>query len=526
MAKLTLPCLLRRLQLVALQLQLQQQPQQQQQQQHPHGCHLMAMQLGQAVLLYGCLLLLHASVSASVLASSSDVTGGLPALVNLSTTVDLNGSPGRQQDEPLEKRPRKRDAANVPDDDEYGSYPDDVDELEALLNNKSAKGKYIGAPCNELKCDVKLLHVSCDKESQTCSCERNYPVQLGLIKGCAKPKKLGDQCFYDETCIYNDENSLCVQVRHNAMCQCASGFHSVSYVKPTRRVFCTPDLSELSSDLPTLLGVSTGIAVLAGLICMVLHLFSKTKYPRHRNYGDASIPPPILFSSDTGIPLTVHSARPSSRSSIRSTGSIGSYGNRRASSGGLGGGAGGGGASGAGGGGGGASGSGSKGILVSTSRTGSRRPSLASVHSTSSSVRSYSMMRFEKETQQKEIRQEMKLRLARLQQQQHLTQNKPQIVIGEALMQHGALSRVTMATPSPLTPNSLDELLPSLDENQEYPPRLETTMKQFIQPQVGGAGSSGVGAGAGAALRAAASQSSPGSSNGYHGPCSSSTEAL
>jgi len=53
-------------------------------------------------------------------------------------------------------------------------------------------------------------------------------------------KKLGDQCFYDETCIYNDENSLCVQVRHNAMCQCASGFHSVSYVKPTRRVFCTP----------------------------------------------------------------------------------------------------------------------------------------------------------------------------------------------------------------------------------------------------------------------------------------------
>nr|NP_001261816.1 uncharacterized protein Dmel_CG17364, isoform D [Drosophila melanogaster]NP_648674.3 uncharacterized protein Dmel_CG17364, isoform F [Drosophila melanogaster]AAF49781.4 uncharacterized protein Dmel_CG17364, isoform F [Drosophila melanogaster]AGB94509.1 uncharacterized protein Dmel_CG17364, isoform D [Drosophila melanogaster] len=514
MAKLTLPCLLRRLQLMAQQHQKQQQL-------HPHGCHLMAMQLGQAVLLYGCLLLLHASVSASVLATSSD-SAAIPILLNISSTMDLDGVPQQQQHEHTEKRTRKRDAANVPDDDDYGSYPDDVDELEALLNNKSAKGKYIGAPCNELKCDVKLLHVSCDKDSQTCSCERNYPVQLGLIKGCAKPKKLGDQCFYDETCIYNDENSLCVQVRHNAMCQCASGFHSVSYVKPTRRVFCTPDLSELSSDLPTLLGVSTGIAVLAGLICMVLHLFSKTKYPRHRNYGDASIPPPILYSSDTGIPLTVHSARPSSRSSIRSTGSIGSYGNRRASAGGLGGGAAGGVAGGAGGGG--ASGSGgSKGILVSTSRTGSRRPSLASVHSTSSSVRSYSMMRFEKETQQKEIRQEMKLRLARLQQQQHLTQNKPQIVIGEALMQHGALSRVTMATPSPLTPNSLDELLPSVDENQEYPPRLEATLKQFIQPQAGGASGS---SGAGAALRAAASQSSPGTSNGYHGPCSSSTEAL
>ncbi|KAH8305606.1 hypothetical protein KR059_003540, partial [Drosophila kikkawai] len=380
MAKLTLPRLLRRLQLMAL--QLQQQPQQQQQQQQQH--HLMAMQLGQAMLLYGCLLLLHASVSGSVLASSSDPSA-VAIAVNLSSGIALDrpSTPatavGAQGANPLEKQPRKRDAANVPDDDYDGSYPDDVDDLEALLNNKSAKGKYIGAPCNELRCDVKLLHVSCDKETQTCTCERNYPVQLGLIKGCAKPKKLGDQCFYDETCIYNDENSLCVQVRHNAMCQCASGFHSVSYVKPTRRVFCTPDLSELSSDLPTLLGVSTGIAVLAGLICMVLHLFSKTKYPRHRNYGDASIPPPILYSSDTGIPLTVHSARPSSRSSIRSTGSIGSYGHRRASmGGGTGGGNAGGGGGGAGGGGGGGgaaggSGSGSKGILVSTSRTGAAR---------------------------------------------------------------------------------------------------------------------------------------------------------
>lgn len=59
-------------------------------------------------------------------------------------------------------------------------------------------------------------------------------------------------------------------------------------------------MAVLTSDLPTLLGVSTGIAVLAGLICMVLHLFSKTKYPRHRNYGDANIPPPIMYSTDTG----------------------------------------------------------------------------------------------------------------------------------------------------------------------------------------------------------------------------------
>ncbi|XP_022217000.2 uncharacterized protein LOC111070633 isoform X2 [Drosophila obscura] len=374
MAKLTLPRLLQRLQLLALQLATpsSQPPQHQQQQQHPHphGCHLMAMQLCQAMLLYGCLLLLHASVTVSASASATHTTLAL----NLSSAIDLNQLKNHPGQQPEHQRAQKRDAANVPDDDYDGSYPDDIDELEALLNNKSAKGKYIGAPCNELKCDVKLLHVACDKETQTCTCERNYPVQLGLIKGCAKPKKLGDQCFYDETCIYNDENSLCVQVRHNAMCQCASGYHSVSYTKPTRRVFCTPDLSELSSDLPTLLGVSTGIAVLAGLICMVLHLFSKTKYPRSRNYADASIPPPILYSSDTGIPLTVHSARPSSRSSIRSTGSIGSFGQRRASVGGQASGAAGGtGGEGGGAGGGGGGGGGSKGILVSTSRTGAAR---------------------------------------------------------------------------------------------------------------------------------------------------------
>lgn len=66
------------------------------------------------------------------------------------------------------------------------------------------------------------------------------------------------------------------------------------------------DMATLTySDLPTLLGVTTGIAVLAGLICLVLHLFSKNKYPRHRHFNDAHLPPPIMYSSDTG---TTHAA--------------------------------------------------------------------------------------------------------------------------------------------------------------------------------------------------------------------------
>lgn len=77
-------------------------------------------------------------------------------------------------------------------------------------------------------------------------------------------------------------------------------------------------------------------------------------------------------------------------------------------------------------------------------------------------------MRFEKELQQKEMRYEMKLRLSRLQQQQQLLQNRPHIIIGDPLVHSGAIPKtIALTTPSPLTPNSLDELLPSVIESHE-----------------------------------------------------------
>lgn len=118
----------------------------------------------------------------------------------------------------------------------------------------------MGGPCNKT-CAPRLHHVFCDSSSSTCSCEKSYPVMIGYTKGCAKgtyiyknsqivfyilfpstraAKKLDEQCFYDQTCQHNDPNALCVQVRHNARCQCANGYHSVTYSRPTKRVFCTP----------------------------------------------------------------------------------------------------------------------------------------------------------------------------------------------------------------------------------------------------------------------------------------------
>lgn len=52
-------------------------------------------------------------------------------------------------------------------------------------------------------------------------------------------KKLEEQCFYDQTCLHTDENSICLQINHNAICACKDGFHVVTHSKPTRRTFCT-----------------------------------------------------------------------------------------------------------------------------------------------------------------------------------------------------------------------------------------------------------------------------------------------
>lgn len=101
----------------------------------------------------------------------------------------------------------------------------------------------------------------------------------------------------------------------------------------------------LHTDLPSLFVVAAGIAVLSGLLCFVLKLFSSNRYGDGGHYANANLAPPLLFSTDNqwingklkfelnyltensfkGIPLTVH-GRPSSRSSSqRSTANLAHY---------------------------------------------------------------------------------------------------------------------------------------------------------------------------------------------------------
>ncbi|KAJ2952157.1 hypothetical protein O0L34_g4437 [Tuta absoluta] len=317
---------------------------------------------------------------------------------------------------------------------------------------------YLGSPC-EFTCNPKLLHVYCDPTTNTCQCDPKHGVALGVAKGCAKPKKLGEQCFYRQTCEAFDPHASCVQVNHNAYCQCNPGYHSTSHSRPTTRIFCTEDLVLLTADMPTLLGVASGIFVLAGLLCMVLHLYTRARFhPTH--LADARLTPPCLYSlNDTGG--TLSATRASSRASSRSGATSGtlemeSNGSRRTSR---------------------------RGVPVSASRAGaaraaaillisrhlkavrrdggahppkcaakgSRRPSISSVQSSSSSIRSYSAKRWERDRELKEKRQ-MSMRLAQL----HDKMNS-----GKDIPKHAP-------TPSPRSPNnSTDGLLPSVCEIRE-----------------------------------------------------------
>lgn len=92
-------------------------------------------------------------------------------------------------------------------------------------------------------------------------------------------------------------------------------------------------------------------------------------------------------------------------------------------------------------------------------------------YSTTSSIRSYSSRRFEQEVRDKELRQEMKKQLCRLQEQQQLQKMRPTIIIGDSIPPFTIQS--SKLTPHILTPNSTDELLPSVEENDEFSPQFD-----------------------------------------------------
>ncbi|KRT80592.1 hypothetical protein AMK59_5769 [Oryctes borbonicus] len=303
-----------------------------------------------------------------------------PILLLVALAVHLKPVPGQRL-----VPPKKYHAE---DDDDVPTMPEE-DEDELDYNSTTGKGMYLGAPCEDT-CSPRLSHVFCNPSTGVCECEKKYPVKLNPGTGCGKPKKLGEQCYYKETCTFVDQYSSCIQIHHNAICQCRTGYHTVSIQKPSKREFCAEDLVVMTTNFSTFAGVLSGIALLSGLICFVLKLFNQNMYTGRHRYGNANLPPPILFSSDAG----------------------------------------------------------------------SRRPSIASVHS-GNSIRSYSMRRYEKEREQKEER-EMQKRLSRM----------------------TSMTNSTTRIPPTPSPHSTDDLLPTLEEDKQVPLAISEESSNSFQDEI------------------------------------------
>lgn len=217
-----------------------------------------------------------------------------------------------------------------------------------LLNNSNV-GQLLGSTCDK-RCSLNLKNVYCNLQMKQCVCIEGYPVKLNHNIGCELSKTLDEQCFFHESCEYNDKNALCAQINYNAICKCKTGYHKAILQKPVKKTFCSQDVDEISTNksLSTLFGVVAGITLLSGLICFVLKLFAQSQYPRSRHYANANVADLNVFQ----------------RNAIE---------------------------------------------------LGSRRPSLISIQSNASSVKSYGAKRLERDRERKEER-EMQLRLAKMKQ--------------------------------------------------------------------------------------------------------------
>lgn len=105
-------------------------------------------------------------------------------------------------------------------------------------------------------------------------------------------------------------------------------------------------------------------------------------------------------------------------------------------------------------------------------------------NSTTSSIRSYSSKRFDQELREKELRQEMKKQLCRLQEQQQLQKMRPTIIIGDTSIPFTVskfTNQMPSTTPHILTPNSTDELLPCVEENEEFSPQFDRKNQPWWQ---------------------------------------------
>lgn len=132
--------------------------------------------------------------------------------------------------------------------------------------------------------------------------------------------------MYSDSCMFTDQFSTCVQINHNAYCQCIDGYHIVPEQKTSRKAFCSKgkyvpniliyhylitsqiftcvisfyslitDILQIAKDLPALFFVIAGVFIFSTVICFAMKLF----VGKSQRYENSTITTRLLSTSEIG----------------------------------------------------------------------------------------------------------------------------------------------------------------------------------------------------------------------------------
>ncbi|XP_054926808.2 uncharacterized protein [Dermacentor andersoni] len=174
----------------------------------------------------------------------------------------------------------------------------DENEGVGIRHRTTSVGFYIGDPCIQT-CSSVLHHVFCNHTSRRCECRREHPVNINN-RQCVKASSLGSHCAYHEVCVYSVAHSSC----QSSKCRCVDGHEPDAESKK-----CTPKRAPAvldGTELTTMVSVIVALLLFMALFCLVLRLFSKSRFGPSSGdrMADAGSPPPnaaVLSSVDGSL---------------------------------------------------------------------------------------------------------------------------------------------------------------------------------------------------------------------------------
>jgi hypothetical protein len=139
---------------------------------------------------------------------------------------------------------------------------------------------------------------------------------------CVEPKNLYGSCTYNQQCSKQNKNSFCKkEEQQSTRCRCRKGFREERAHDIPIRYECVLDATgPLSGTVPAIVGLFIALTILLILFCFMFKLFTQSRYPRARAYGDANQDPPDITVDDEQIDLEKQRLYPETAIQIYSPG--------------------------------------------------------------------------------------------------------------------------------------------------------------------------------------------------------------